>query len=146
MSVFRVILVRISPASSSIWTEDGEILRISPYSVQMRESEGKMRTRITPNTDTFYVMHPISSAYHENMTGKFCKLYKSQLYAIFFFYAIFFILCLINPQPNNTSTYSLCPMSSTTFLLTHFAFLIPPPSAIIKEYTFDFHPTNEYFS
>ena len=28
--------------------------RISPYSVRMREIAGKMRTRITPNTDTFY--------------------------------------------------------------------------------------------
>ena len=27
---------------------------ISPYSVRMRENAGKMRTRITPNTDSFY--------------------------------------------------------------------------------------------
>ena len=33
-----------------------ELLRISPYSVQMRENVGKMRTRITPNTDTFYAV------------------------------------------------------------------------------------------
>ena len=31
-----------------------EILRISPYSVRMWENAGKMRTRVTPNTDTFY--------------------------------------------------------------------------------------------
>ena len=43
-----------------IWTEHGEILRISPYSVQMRENLGKMRTRITPNTDSFY---PVDDAY-----------------------------------------------------------------------------------
>ena len=30
------------------------ILRISPYLVRMRENAGKMRTRITPNTDSFY--------------------------------------------------------------------------------------------
>ena len=36
-------------AYSRIRTEYGEILRISPYSV-------RMRTRITPNTDTFYAM------------------------------------------------------------------------------------------
>ena len=36
-------------AFSLMWIEYGEILRISPYLVQMRE----MRTRITPNTDTF---------------------------------------------------------------------------------------------
>ena len=29
---------------------------ISPYSVQMRENAGKMRTKITPNTDTFYAV------------------------------------------------------------------------------------------
>ena len=28
--------------------------RISPYSVQMRENQGKVRTRITLNTDSFY--------------------------------------------------------------------------------------------
>ena len=28
-------------------------LRISPYSVRMRKKAGKMRTRITPNTDSF---------------------------------------------------------------------------------------------
>ena len=32
------------------------ILRISPYSVRMWENAGKMRTRIIPNTDTFYAV------------------------------------------------------------------------------------------
>ena len=54
MSVFGVILVRIFPSFSRIWTEYGEILRISPYSVLMQENEGKMRTKITLNMDTFY--------------------------------------------------------------------------------------------
>ena len=54
VSVFGVILVRIFPAFSLIRTEYGEILRISPYSVQMLENAGEIRTRITPNTDTFY--------------------------------------------------------------------------------------------
>ena len=40
-----------------IRTEYGEMRSISPYSVQMRESPGKMRTRITPNTDSFYVVN-----------------------------------------------------------------------------------------
>ena len=31
-------------------------LIISPYSAQMRENAGKMRTRITPNTDSFYAV------------------------------------------------------------------------------------------
>ena len=38
------------PAFSRIWTEYREILRISPY----QSKYGKMRTRITPNPDTFY--------------------------------------------------------------------------------------------
>ena len=39
-----------------IRTEYGEIRCISPYSVQMRENAGKMRTTITPNTDSFYTV------------------------------------------------------------------------------------------
>ena len=46
-------MVRIFSAFSRIRTEYGKILRISPYSVRMRQNAGKMRTRITPNTDTF---------------------------------------------------------------------------------------------
>ena len=60
VSVFEVILVRIFPGFSRIWTEYGEILRISPYSVRMRENAGKMRTRITPNTDSFYAVMFVS--------------------------------------------------------------------------------------
>ena len=56
MSVFGVILVHIFPAFSRIRTDYGEILRISPYSVRMRQNVGKMGTRITPNTDTFYAV------------------------------------------------------------------------------------------
>ena len=37
-SVFGVVLVRIFTAFSRIRTEYGEILRISPYSVRMREN------------------------------------------------------------------------------------------------------------
>ena len=33
------------------------MLRISQYSVRMRENAGKMRTGITTNTDTFYAVH-----------------------------------------------------------------------------------------
>ena len=51
-SVFGVILVHIFPAFSRIRTEYGEI----PYSIRMRENAGKMRTRITPNTDSFYAV------------------------------------------------------------------------------------------
>ena len=44
------------PHFSRIRTEYGETLRISPYSVRMRENAGKMRTRITPNADSFYAV------------------------------------------------------------------------------------------
>ena len=56
MPLFGVILVRIFPAFCGIQTEYGDMLCISPYSVRMRENAGKMRTRITPNTDTFYAV------------------------------------------------------------------------------------------
>ena len=39
-------------AFSGIWTEYRKIRSISPYSIRMREN----RTRITPNTDTFYAV------------------------------------------------------------------------------------------
>ena len=48
VSVFVVILVRIFPHSHIL-------LRISPFSVRMwKKNAGKIRTRITPDTDTFY--------------------------------------------------------------------------------------------
>ena len=50
---------RDTSAFSRIWTEYGEIRSISPYSVRMQENAGKMRTRTTPNTDTFYVVFMI---------------------------------------------------------------------------------------
>ena len=61
MSVFGVILVCIFAAFSCIRTEYGEIRCISPYSVRMRENVGKMRTRTTMNTDTFYAVSNLTS-------------------------------------------------------------------------------------
>ena len=49
--------VRIQSISGSYFPAFGlntERYSISPYSVQMRGNAGKMRTRLTPNTDTFY--------------------------------------------------------------------------------------------
>ena len=43
-------------AFSRIRTEYREIIIISAYTVQMLENMGKMETRITPNTDTFYAV------------------------------------------------------------------------------------------
>ena len=56
MSVVGVILVRIFPAFSRIWTECREIQSISPYLVQIRENARKMRTRITSNTESLYAV------------------------------------------------------------------------------------------
>ena len=68
MSVFGVILVRIFPAYSRIWTDKkGPCWELfwfaffprdtpSPYSVRMRENAGKMQARITPNKDTLYAV------------------------------------------------------------------------------------------
>ena len=61
MSIFGVILVRIFPAFSCIWTEYAEILCISPHSFRMRENPRKMWTRITPNMDAFYAVFLISA-------------------------------------------------------------------------------------
>ena len=62
MSIFGVILVHIFPAFSHIWTQYGEILRICPYSVRMRENVAKMRKIIIPNMDIFYAVHICSSS------------------------------------------------------------------------------------
>ena len=70
MSEFGVILVCIFPAFFLIRTEYGEIIRISLYSVQMRENAGKMRTTITPNTNTFYAVpfSPIENFFKKTVT------------------------------------------------------------------------------
>ena len=58
--MFEVILVRIFPTFPDIRSEYGEI-SISPYSVRMRETVGKMWTGITPNMDTFYAVNNLVS-------------------------------------------------------------------------------------
>ena len=49
VSVFGVILVRIFPHSDWIWRDD-------PYLSIFSPNAGKKRTRITPNTSTFYAV------------------------------------------------------------------------------------------
>ena len=56
MSEFGVTLVCTFPAFFLTRTEYGEIILISLYSVRMRKNAGKMRTTITPNTNTFYAV------------------------------------------------------------------------------------------
>ena len=48
---------------SRIRTEYGEIQSISLYLVRMQENAGKIRTRIIPNTDTFYAVLHCSSLF-----------------------------------------------------------------------------------
>ena len=54
MSVFRVILARIFPHSNWI-RRDTEYLPVS-VSLRIQSKCGKMRTRITSNTDTFHAL------------------------------------------------------------------------------------------
>ena len=61
MSLFGVILVGIFAAFSCIRIEYGDIRCISLYSVRMRENVGKMWTRTTTNTDTFYAVSNLTS-------------------------------------------------------------------------------------
>ena len=65
MYVFGVILVPIFPAFSRIRTEYGVSLRI-------QSEYGKMRTEITPNTDTFHAVTKVE------------WLHKIQNYLLFF--------------------------------------------------------------
>ena len=54
----RLTLHKKSPYSEFFWSAFSRVFShsdwISPYSVQMRENQGKVRTRITLNTDSFY--------------------------------------------------------------------------------------------
>ena len=61
MKVGLITLRKKSPYSGLFWSAffphfPAFGLRISPYSVRMRENAGKMQTRITPNTETFYAV------------------------------------------------------------------------------------------
>ena len=41
---------------------------MSPYSVQMRENLGKMRTRITQNMDSFYAVNAFAKFHKRRLT------------------------------------------------------------------------------
>ena len=87
--VYCAKIVRIwsypGPHFSRIRTEHEEIRSISPYSVQMRENAEKMRTRITPNTDSFYACrnlkvfskleYKVDTSYnwHDNTSKLWCQ-------------------------------------------------------------------------
>ena len=49
-----------------------------PYSVQLGENAGKMRTRITPNTDTFYAVYGPPSGYN-SLISFFSKFQKQRI-------------------------------------------------------------------
>ena len=89
MSIFGVILVRIFPTFSHIWIEYGEIRSISPYAVRMRLNAGKMRTRIAPNTDTFYAVFYFFVAFTVLVVfktlGCFFPIFKFDWYVCWFF-------------------------------------------------------------
>ena len=49
-------------------------IRISPYSVLMQENPGKMRTRITPNADSFYAVNIIKSCWMSQPREAYLRL------------------------------------------------------------------------
>ena len=59
-------------AFSRIRTEYGEILRVSPYSVRM------LRTRITPNTDTFHAVIACTKCFKNQPSAKLNPLKKQK--------------------------------------------------------------------
>ena len=59
-------------AFSRIRTEYGEILRVSPYSVRM------LRTRITPNTDTFHAVIVCTKCFKNQPSAKLNPLKKQK--------------------------------------------------------------------
>ena len=97
MSVFGVILVHVFPAFPLIQTEYGEI-----RSIRIQSERGKMRTRITLNTDTFYtVWFPYGvSEYKKRKLGIVRKeWFEYVLVHIFLFivrYFLSFVLDLLN--------------------------------------------------
>ena len=68
---------------SRIRTEYGDIRSMSPYSVRMREKLEKTRTRITPNTDSFYAIYFLKeSVFFLGIIAKthfYCKVNLSKL-------------------------------------------------------------------
>ena len=93
--------------------------------------------KISQTINTIIRSIPLSSKYtfyHQNKTKKIYKLCNLLW--------ILFILCLIKYLLSKTSTYSLCLMFLTTFLLPHFSFLSFSLLTITKEYIFGLNSTN----
>ena len=61
---------------SRIPIEYGEILRISPYSVRMRENAGKMRTTIAPNMEIFYAVNSWEKRRTDGQTDRQTDVFK----------------------------------------------------------------------
>ena len=67
MDVAKIYFSQKSPYSELFWSAffthfpafglNTERYGVAAYSVQMRKNAGKMRTRITPNKDTLYVVY-----------------------------------------------------------------------------------------
>ena len=133
VSVFGIILVCIFSAFSRIRTKYGEILCISPYSVRMWENEGKMRTRITPNTETFYagiafkkMVVSICSFkkqspklfYKQSVPKSFTKFTGKCLHLILPNFNDFFLKReVVNAKPDNYCKLRLCTGRSYKYLL-----------------------------
>ena len=66
------------PHFSCIRTEWGKIRSISSYSVRMRENAGKMRTRVTANTDTFCAVQKILIGFAYYLLSKQTSVWMPQ--------------------------------------------------------------------
>ena len=91
MCVFGVILVRIFPAFSRIRTEYGEIQSISPYLVRMMENAGKMRTRITPHTNTFTLVESVPCNLLSDLHWYFW-IFRTHFVILFLFFQLWFLI------------------------------------------------------
>ena len=105
----------------------------SPYSVRMRENAGKMRTRITPNTETFYagiafkkMVVSICSFkkqspklfYKQSVPKSFTKFTGKCLHLILPNFNDFFLKReVVNAKPDNYCKLRLCTGRSYKYLL-----------------------------
>ena len=99
---------------SQIFPHSDWILLTSPYSVRMRENPGKMRTRITPNTDSFYtVQYSVNNSISSLIFGKFFQIHLFYLLMVgtlsyctlakdFRNLTIFMVLCFCCNKMTNT--------------------------------------------
>ena len=85
------------------------ILCISPHSVRMQEDAGKMRTRVTPNTDTFYAVEDASLGpiLVKNLLNPLANLFwsKESISFITILFRMLFLKVLVLPITSSIVSY-----------------------------------------